>query len=53
MKRMGSPRIEDADERIEEGMTVMKEEDEETESLVREYQRSAIPDMYDLKPVEF
>ena len=53
MKTTVSPGIEDADVRIGEGVTVIEEEDEETESLIREYQRSPIPDMYNLRLVEF
>ena len=53
MQRTGSTRIEDADVRIEEGVTVIEEEDEETESLIREYQRSAIPNPDNLQLAEF
>ena len=53
VKIADSPRREDADVRIEEEVTVTEEEDGETESLVREYQRNAIPDMCDLKLMEF
>ena len=53
MKIADSPRIEDAEARKEEKVTVMEEEDGESESLVREYQTSAIPDMCDLKLMEF
>ena len=53
VQRTDTTKIEDADVRIEEGVTVIEEEDEETESLIREYQRNAIPDAYNLKLVEF
>ena len=39
--------------RKEEEVTAMKEEDEESERLVREYQRSAIPDKCNLGLMEF
>ena len=53
VKTTVSPRIEDEDIRVGEGVTVTEEEDEETESLIREYQRSAIPDLDNLRLVEF
>ena len=50
---MNSPRIEDAETRKEEEVTAMEEEDAESERLVREYQRSAIPDKSDLRLMEY
>ena len=53
VKTTVSPGIEDEDIRVGEGVTVTEEEDEETESLIREYQRSAIPNLDNLRLVEF
>ena len=53
VQRTSATRIEGADARIEEGVTVIEEGDEETESLIREYQMNTIPDAYNLKLVEF
>ena len=46
------PGIEDEDIRVGEEATII-EEDEETESLIREYQRNAIPNLDNLRLVEF
>ena len=53
VKTTVSPGIEDEDIRVGEGVTVIEEEDEETESLIREYQRSTIPNPDNLRLVEF
>ena len=50
MKTTVPPGIEDADVRIEEEVITI---DEETESLIREYQRSTIPEPYNLRLMEF
>ena len=49
VKTMVPPGIEDEDMRIGRGVTVI----EETKGLIREYQRSAIPNLDNLGLVEF
>ena len=49
LKTTVSPGIEDADVGIEEEVINI---DEETESLIRKYQRSAIPESYNLRLIE-